>query len=359
MTSRRVFLIVIILLILLLFCLVPFCMRFIKKPPMPPKPAFCPQFQKGMTYVTWNRTAYGAAFSDISLSNLAKTGTQWVGIHATWYQDTINSTEIKPSQKTPTDESVIHAIQQAHKLGLKVMLKPQVDVFDWRGGFWRGDVDFSKAEDWQAWFNSYKDFIVHYAKMAQEYNVELFCIGTELTIPAVWQPELWRKVVIKNVREIYKGPITYAANWNEEYLLIKFWDELDYVGLDPYFPLSDKEKPTLEDLKGGWKKHLEEIEDWQKRLNKPVIFAEIGYKSSTGAAKTPWEHGAGKEIDLQLQADCFEALLETFWDKPWFYGVYWWYWGTNERMGGPNNRGFVVQNKPAQEIVAKWYKKRR
>lgn len=354
MSFRKTAFIVIILLILLLLCLVPFCTRFIKKPPKP----FAPQFQKGMTYVTWNRTAYGSAFSDISLSNLAKTGAQWVGITTTWYQDTINSTEIKPSQKTPTNESVIHAIQQVHKLGLKVMLKPQLDVFDWRGGFWRGDVDFSKAEDWQAWFNSYKDFIVHYAKMAQENNVELFCIGTELTIPAVWQPEHWRKV-IKSVRAVYKGPITYAANWNEEYQLIKFWDELDYAGLDPYFPLSDKDRPTLEDLKEGWKKHIEEIENWQKKINKPVIFAEIGYKSSTGAAKAPWEHDVGKEIDLQLQADCFQALLETFWDKPWFYGVYWWYWGTNESMGGSTNRGFIVQNKPAQEVVAKWYKKRR
>jgi hypothetical protein len=63
------------------------------------------------------------------------------------------------------------------------------------------------------------------------------------------------------------------------------------------------------------------------------------------------------KVNLKLQADCYEALFKTFWDKKWFYGVYWWRWGTSVKFGGPNRRGYTPQNKPAQAIIKRWYKK--
>lgn len=326
-----------------------------KKVASAPRRFESPQFQKGITYVTWDRAAYGKNFSDASLARLPALGCEWVAIMTSWYQKDYNSTEIAPAAKTPSDESLIHAIDEAHRLGLKILLKPHLDLL--KTGYWRGEIDFPDESGWEEWFKSYRDFIVHYAKIAQEKGVEMFCVGVELTGPSVWKPELWDKYVIQEVRKVYTGPITYAANWNEEYLNITFWDKLDYAGLDAYFPLSDKERPTLEDLREGWNKYMPDIEAWQKKINKPVLLTEVGYKSSTGAAKTPWEHQLGREVDLHLQSDCYTAMFEAFWDKPWFYGMYWWYCGTNERMGGSEDRGFNVQNKPAQEIIKQWYHK--
>ena len=318
------------------------------------RPSF-PQFQKGMTYVTWDRVAYSKGFSDLSMSKLPTEGCQYVAIITTWYQDDYNVTQIRSGGSTPSDESLAHAIEQAHELGLKVMLKPQLDLV--KSGCWRGEIQFCNDIDWEEWFKSYRDFIVHYATLAEENDVELFCIGVELTVPATYKGELWDKYVISEVRKVFTGPITYAANWNEEYKNITFWDKLDYAGLDAYFPLTDKEKPTLDELREGWKKHMPEIEEWQKKINKPVILTEVGYKSAPGAAIAPWEYQSGKEVDLQLQSDCYTALYEAFWDKPWFYGIYWWYWGTNDKMGGSTDRGFNIQNKPASDIVKLWYSK--
>jgi len=264
---------------------------------------------------------------------------------------------VKRAGNTPTDESLIHAIEAAHKAGLKVMLKPHLDLI--KGGCWRGEIQFGNDADWEAWFASYGDFITHYAKLAEDNGVEIFCIGVELTVPAVEKPGMWITKVIEPVRKVFSGPITYAANWNEEYQNIGFWDKLDYAGLDAYFPLTGKEDPSLDDLRQGWKPHMEAIEAWQKSINKPVLLTEVGYKSSTGAAKTPWEHQLGREVKLGLQSDCYTAMLEAFWDKPWFYGMYWWYWGTNDKMGGRTDRGFNVQNKPAQDVVRDWYAKGR
>ena len=206
------------------------------------------EWQKGMCYTTWSKERYSSRQSDESLEALAKTGTKWVSILTTWYQEKCYTTKIFPTEKSPSDESLIHAINKAHSLGMKVMLKPHLDIIDTSEGSWRGEIACISEPDWNAWFESYRDFILHYAKIAQENKVEIFCIGTELTSVATIRGDMWKGIVIKPVRNVYKGPLTYAANWNVEYMHVSFWDEMDYLGIDAYFPLSEKDKPTPKDL---------------------------------------------------------------------------------------------------------------
>ncbi len=314
------------------------------------------EFQKGMTYAAWTGSGYGNPGSPNAMEQMASLGINYVAILANWYQDKYNSTKIySQMDKSPSDESVIFAIRKLHELKFKIMLKPHLDIVEGEGK-WRGEIGCAIISDWQAWFDSYANFILHYAKIAEQENVELLCIGTELVNSTYCKPDLWREL-IKKIREVYKGQLTYAANWDKEFKQVAFWDALDYVGIDPYFPLITSARPTAEQLKEVWKDWIKEIEEWQKTINKPVIFTEIGYKSSQGAADEPWRHEAIGELDLNLQVNLYKALLESFWDKPWFYGTYWWYYGVNPRMGGEYNRGFTPQNKPAQEVIKEWYSK--
>lgn len=316
------------------------------------------EFQKGMCYVTWTAEKYASPSSDESLKEVAATGTKWVSILTTWYQEKCSTASIFPTKDTPSDESIIHAINTAHSLGMKVMLKPHLDIVDTSDGSWRGDISCRTEPDWKLWFESYRDFMLHYAKLAQENNVEMLCIGTELTSVSGTREDMWRDLVIKPVREAYKGLLTYAANWNDEYGHIRFWDALDYVGIDAYyFLVEDKPRPTLEEIKKGWEPWVKDLDTFQKRVNKPIIFPEVGYCSAEWTAKMPWEEIASGKVDLELQADCYRAMLEAFWDKEWFYGMYWWRWGTNVRFGGKHNRGYSLQNKPAKDVVTEWYKK--
>ncbi len=314
------------------------------------------EFQKGMNYVAWTENGYSNVNSAKAMEQMAALGINWAGLVTTWYQDQYNSTEIYPLRdKTPADESLIFAIRKLHELKFKVMLKPHVDLIESKGK-WRGDIGFENPADWQAWFDSYSNFILHFAEIAAKENVELFCIGTELANATISQPQAWRDL-IKKVKEVYKGQLTYAANWDNEFKQIAFWDTLNYAGIDPYFPLVTTVRPTVEQLKEAWGDWAKIIEEWQKNINKPVIFTEIGYKSARDAADEPWQHTAIGELDLELQVNLYKGLLESFWDKPWFYGVYWWYWGANPKMGGELNRGFTPQNKPAQEVIKEWYNK--
>jgi len=316
---------------------------------------FGPAFQKGMCYTTWSERAYNSSKSDRSLDKLKEINVNWVAIVVTWYQDTCYSTDIFSTAKTPSDNSMRRAIEKARSVGLKVMIKPHLDLLSTDEGGWRGEIACVREPDWQKWFSDYKKFILHYARIAEETESEMLCIGTELTSVTAGRDKEWREIIAA-VREAYKGSLIYAANWDDEYAQIRFWDALDYAGIDAYFPLSDKDKPTYEELMEGWKKWVPHIESWQASINKPVIFPEVGYRSSTGAARQPWEHSSGPSVALDLQVDCYRALVDTFWKKKWFYGIYWWSWGTDVRMGGKSNRGFTLQNKPVQDYVENLYK---
>jgi len=320
-----------------------------------PKPSF--EFQKGMCYATWSKDAFASDSSRESLKAAADIGTKWLAIIPTWYQDKCSTNRIYPGDSSPSDASVIHVINEAHSLGLKVMLKPHLDVVDTSEGAFRGEIMCSSDPEWEAWFKNYRDFIVHYARIAEETKCELFCIGTELTSVATVKENMWKTIVIPPIKEAYKGPLTYAANWHDEYQYVKFWDMMDYVGIDAYFPLSDKKVPTLEEIKKGWEPWVKEMEDFQKTVNKPIIFPEVGYCSADGVTKMPWEEAVGRPLNMELQADCYRAVFELFWPKEWFYGTYWWKWGTNKKLGGSGNRSFTPQNKPAQKVVAEWYLK--
>jgi len=310
-------------------------------------------FQKGICYATWQKDRFSSTYSDESLELLKKMGVEYVQINVTQYQDKYNSTKIKSTDLTPSDKSVRHVIKKAHALGLKVMLKPHIDlIYNEDDTYWRADIGFNKERDWKIWFKEYEDFIVHYAIIARKYNVEIFCVGTELSF-TVQKTDYWHKIIDK-IKEVYFGKLIYASNW-DNYRNVYFWDRLDFVGIDAYFPLTYRPNPSVEEINQGWIKWKNAIEIWHKRVNKPIVFTEIGYASSLHAPSEPWKNGMG-EADVEIQAKCYQSFFESIWDSSWLAGVYWWRWAPTTRGGGKYNRKFTPLNKPAAKILEKYYK---
>ena len=210
---------------------------------------------------------------------------------------------------------------------------------------------------WTEWFTSYRRLILHYARFAQEHGIEVLCIGTELRSTVNGHQDQWRRI-IREVRAVYDGKLTYAANWYAEFEEIEFWDKLDYIGIQAYFPLSEEQTPTLDDLLAGWQGPLRRIEKVRNKFDKPVLFTEVGYRSIAGAASKPWEwprRGEAVDADLDLQARCYEAFFRTFWEQPWVAGVYWWKWFPTDHMTGGRAEGFTPQNKPAEVVMESYF----
>ena len=312
-----------------------------------------PVFQKGMCYATWDNS-FGGSESERSIKELKDHGVEYVQIVITLYQDRRDTTEIFYTNKTSTDRDVIQTIKDAHEAGLKVMLKPHIDIIDTeKENYWRGDIGFYDPASWDEWFANYQKMILNYAKLAEENNVEILCVGTELTF-ASQKTEHWRSM-IRSVREIYNGPLIYAANW-DDYKDVKFWDALDMAGIDAYFPLSNRDNASIEEIRAGWTKWKSEIEKWQSRINKPVVFTEIGYPSSVHAPREPWASGRGN-AKPELQAACYSAFFEEVSDSPWLAGTYWWHWSPHRHDGGRGDNHFSPRNKPAMQVLTEHYER--
>ncbi|NIR88095.1 hypothetical protein GWO13_11360 [Candidatus Bathyarchaeota archaeon] len=307
---------------------------------------FEPDFQKGMSYRHFPYP-YDSSYSNESLRRMAETNTEYVAITVWWLQENVSSTQIyaKPGW-TATNKSLVIAIRKAHELGMKVMLKPMVDPEDVYT-HWRGEILGSPE-----WFESYKAFVGSYARFAQENGVDLFCVGCEFKATEVNKTD-WEQV-IDEVKKYYSGPLTYAATF-DSCQTIEWWDSLDYVGIDAYFPLTNKKDPTLEELKQAWNRVANGIESWALTMKKPIVFTEIGYRSGDGNNMEPWNWKVTLELDLQEQFDCYLAAFQILWGRPWFYGFYWWIWESNPNAGGLNDVDFTPQNKPVEHLIESYY----
>jgi hypothetical protein len=185
--------------------------------------------------------------------------------------------------------------------------------------------------------------------------VEIFAVGTELegTTFDAWTKR-WKQVIDK-VKEVYKGKLIYCANWTE-YKEVPFWQDMDYIGIDAYFPLSSSDDPTKEDLVAAWTKVAAEIDAWLKEKglsDKGVILSEIGYTSSDGTSRQPWAAMSSKE-DQDEQAACLDATFEVMSKNPWFRGYYLWQYMPQERW---SPLGFTIDGKKAEDIVKGWINK--
>ena len=202
-------------------------------------------------------------------------GVNWTAITLSALQDTPQSTQIQfRDRPTVTDDEVRWAIRQAKARGLKVCLKPVVNV---RNGTWRAhinffDIDVPPEPKWSEWFASYTEFIVHHARIAAEEGAEMLCIGCEMVQTDRREAE-WR-ALIAEVRAVYDGLVTYNCDkYQEDH--VGWWDAVDVISSSGYYPLDD------------WENQLDRIEPVVAASGKPFFFMEAGCPAASAPPPCP------------------------------------------------------------------------
>lgn len=253
------------------------------------------------------------------------------------------------------DIGVIQYGTEFQKKGLKIMVKPQLWI---SRGQYTGYLEMDTEEDWRILEETYREFILAYAKTAEKIKADLFCIGTELDKFVSHRPQYW-KHLIAEIREVYKGKLTYAANW-DEFKRVSFWDQIDYIGIDAYFPISETKTPTVQEFEKGWQPHKKIIKEIQSKFKRPVLFTEFGYRSVDYTGKEPWNSDRIQDaINLEAQSNGLQAIYNQFWNEDWFAGGFVWKWfHRHDRVGGQNNNRFTPQNKPAEQLLRNLYRKK-
>ncbi len=293
-------------------------------------------------------------FSENPMTELKEVGAGWVAV-VPYAFSALGGSQVHYSNSQYWGETPVGAketVRLAKEAGLKVMLKPQV----WIRGSWPGDIRFDKGEEFQYWWESYKKYINEYVDIAIEYEVELLCLGTEFKQLTLDYPEAWIEL-IKDVRNRYSGKITYAANW-DEYKHITFWGQLDYIGVDAYFPLINAKCPPISELEQAWQPYLQEMEALSRKVDRPILFTEYGYLNVEGCTWNTWELEArlgSTAADENAQAQALEALYQVCWEEDWWVGGFIWKWFS--QGGNRRSKGYTPQGKKAETVLSAWYKK--
>jgi hypothetical protein len=197
-----------------------------------------------------------------------------------------------------------------------------------------------------------------HALLAEIHDFDMLCVGVELAQATIGHEQAWRQMIAR-LRSLYSGPMVYAANWGQEFENLKFWEALDAIGIDCYYPLSEKENPSDAELLSGAKRVVEKIRAVAEKFNKPVIVTEIGFTSSSQPWKNPHREDRNAAVDLEAQRRCYEAVYQAFFNHKssrWLAGIYWWKWPSTLEEGGPEDKQFMPNGKPAEKVAARWYK---
>lgn len=249
-----------------------------------------------------------------------------------------------------SDEGVIGSTQLAHDQGLSVMLKPHLWIDH---GQYTGAFLLKTENEWRVWEDSYLDYATHFARLADSMKIDIFCFATELGAAVKARPHYFSSL-IDTLKKVYRGKLTYAANW-DDYTEFPFWDKLDYIGVDAYFPLAKEETPSVNSLKKGWQKYIPSLEKISKKHNRPVLFSEYGYRNVDFTGAEPWKENEGKENN-QGQSNAYEAIYQSFTGKEWFAGGYVWKWFPEPNRRRKKEIDFTPQEKPALKVIANWYR---
>jgi hypothetical protein len=249
-------------------------------------------------------------------------------------------------------EGATKTIQMMHGQNIAVMLKPQIWV--WHGEY-TGHIKLETEAQWQQLETSYERYIMNYAKLAQDTQVALFCIGTELESFVAARPTYWNKLITK-IKSVYKGKLTYASNW-DSYALVPFWEQIDYIGVDAYFPMCDLKTPSATNARASWEKWKVDLSSLSRKRNKPILFTEYGYISADYAGAAPWKDARDEhEVNEQAQMVLLETMYEEVWGEDWFAGGY--LWKHHTEIGRRSlDKQFSTQYKIAEKTVKKQYSK--
>lgn len=224
-----------------------------------------------------------------------------------WQKNARSSDIVYESEATVGDLEVENMIDYAHKKGVRVILKPVVNILD---GTSRADINFLDktvrgGPSWEEWFKSYGEYIMHIAAIARQTGCSVLSVGSGLSSGEAREND-WRRL-ISAVREVYGGFITYdAEKYRED--LVAWWDAVDIISSSGYCSFDDFMAQKLR------------IEKIAEKYKKPFILLGTGRKTQAGAPDFQRKSATYAPENIKEQAESFKKLFCREKDLRWFYG---------------------------------------
>ncbi|MCK6446382.1 MAG: hypothetical protein L6Q99_08330 [Planctomycetes bacterium] len=290
----------------------------------------------------WGTDAFAA-----ELDELVQLGVNWVAIHpyARVADDGTVSWRGYPSDEPPPH--LVRPIREAHARGLSILVIPHLAY--WGSRFRsRNQIEFERAEDRARFWRTYRAWITALGAVVRD--ADAYSIGNE-TDRLLGDEAEWRGL-IADLRTKTSAKLVYAANWSD-FERVPFWDALDALGVQAYFPLSAAAEPSDAELDAAWAEIAGRLRALHERTGKPVVFTELGYPCSLAAAREPWSYqearGAARDEAGRLQRRCLAAALRVLdREREWLRGAFLWKWFVGEAPG----ENFVLDRPELRDVIS-------
>lgn len=275
---------------------------------------------------------------------------------------------------TPFSFELLYYVSQAQAHDFEVGLFPQI------GPLLHSDATFNWSEQNDAWredwFNSYRQFILNYAKIAEISGAKQLIIGGKPLIallpdanPVYLQENLaeeWR-LLIGDIREEFGGKLLWAANAGTQMdplpSFINLFDEI-YISVDS--PLTSGSDPSFEEIAYGFTTTIDNLLYEVYRSTFIPVTIAFAYPSVEGAAQGCQLIGnecindglfiqdelSGYKVDLDQQALIYNAILPVSASREWITGI-----SIRGYMPlcNPEDKSSSISCKPAQDVIQYWY----
>jgi len=272
---------------------------------------------------------------------------------------------LREGNNSTPDADLVKIITESHKHGLKVFMNP----FPWSINVQDSSPQKHSEAWWRAFEMQWRPIMMHYAQIAQEYGVEMFGFRMWPSIYNLSEDEapivdLLARNLLKDIRKVYKGKI-----------VVQFWlyspdmevygkgDYLSFL-IWPHFPwhLADSKDATVDDMVAKLEDHLDnELLPARNKWGKDIIVEQVGVCSYDGANTGEpyfetqlyyYKDDPNIPVDLQEQADGYEAILHALAERSWIAGAY----SFNYNYWDSIDKAPSIRSKPAEKVVAKWFR---
>ncbi len=303
---------------------------------------------------------YGSRASLESLAEVQRLGANWIAVTPFGRLWSLKDTQVDLDFEIPFErkrDNIVSVVAQARALGLRVLMVPHLWV---ETGGWRGEVDPGSADGWAEYLTSYQRFVLTWATIAQQAGVDAFSIGVECGSWSGRFGAVWERL-ISDVRGVFQGELTYNANWDEVGHVL-FWDLLDWIGVNAFFPLVQSPDALTGDSLATQYRHstgryVARLNRLRRQIRRPVVFTELGYASRENPGQEPWawpEHVGADGVRPAAQATALDVVLSELQTIPWLRGLFLWrYYADLDDVSQEPVWGFSPHGKPASQVLTR------
>ena len=273
-----------------------------------------------------------------ALKNIQSLGSNLVVFTPGWTYTDASPILEQVAGRDPLWPDMIQMMQNAHERGLQIAVYPQTVIVGDPTVFWG---DLNNYGWWSQWFNRYSRFVLHHADMAAQADASHLILGESGSLPAIRnQPndaeDRWRGLIAE-IRKRFNGEIFWATQYLGGLEELPVWiNEVDGIYLEWAAPLMDHNTPTVEELSEGFYRRIStDLNNLHRQTSLPIVMA-LEFPAADGASTGCIRYGEGclameslnqpanridaVQIDLQEQADAYNAALSAIMDHNWIIG---------------------------------------